>query len=223
MATILKSTGPQGQTNTAKAVAFNFGDVTSKAEQYLEEVRQQAAQIVADAHEQASQIREQAKRDGAGDAVMAAEQTMQQKVLQQLQFLVPAIQEAVVEVNREKVAWMQRWEADALKLATAIAHRVVRREIQQQPDISIEWLREALQLASGLGTLTIRLHPDDHQALKGNLDFLLGEMRKLTSTEVVADDSITPGGCRVDTEYGTIDQQMETQLERIRTELTPTA
>ena len=223
MATILKATGTESRHSTPKTVPFNFGDVTVKAEQYLAEVRGQAEQIIAEAHQQAEQIREQAKRDGAGDAVIAAEETMQQKVLQQLQFLVPAIQEAVVEVDREKVAWMQRWEADALKIAHAIAERVVRREIQQHPEITLQLLREALQLASGLGALKIRLHPQDYEALRQTLDFLLGEMQKLTPTEVVADESISPGGCRVDTEYGSIDQQVDTQLERIRAELTPQA
>jgi len=36
----------------------------------------------------------------------------------------------------------------------------------------------------------------------------------------VADPDITPGGCRVDTQFGSIDQQLETQLARIEEELT---
>ena len=78
---------------------------------------------------------------------------------------------------------MKRWEGDALKIAHAIAQRVVRQQIEQKPEITLNLLRESLQLASGLGALKIRLHPQDYEALKQNLDFLLGEMQKLTPTE----------------------------------------
>lgn len=221
MATILKASGEQSRHDTPRTVAFNFGDVTAKAEQYLAEVRREAAKIIADAQTQAQQVLEQAKRQGQSDALAAAEQSMQRKVEQQLQFLVPAIQEAVLEVNREKVAWLKRWETDALRVATAIAEKVIRRELQQDPQITVAYVREALELASGLGSLTVRLNPADHKALAGQMSNIVDEMRKLTPTEVTADPSISPGGCRVDTDYGVVDQQIETQLERILTELTP--
>ena len=221
MATILKAYGDASRQETPRAVAFNFGDVTAKAEKYLQEVRQEAARIVEDAHKQADQVREQAKLNGAADAKTAAQQAMQGQVQQQLQFLVPAIQEAVIEVNHQRAAWLRRWESDALQVAIAIAERVVRREIKSNPEITLDLVREALELASGLGSLVVRLHPQDHKALAGNLTEVVAQMQKLTPTEVVADESITPGGCRVDTEYGVIDQQIESQLERIRTELLP--
>ena len=37
--------------------------------------------------------------------------------------------------------------------------------------------------------------------------------------KVVADEAISVSGCRVETEFGSIDQQIETQLERIAEEL----
>jgi len=221
MATILKSQGPEGFAGAPQAVAFNFGDVTAKAEAYLQQVREQAKNIVADAQRQAQQIRQQAKRDGAADARAEAERSLQQKVEQQLQFLVPTIQETLVEVNRERATWMRRWEADALKVAVAIAERVVRRQIEQAPQISLDLLREALRLASGMGALKIRLHPHDHAALAEHLEMIVNELEKLTPAEIIEDESVTRGGCRVDTDYGVIDQQIETQLERIRAELSP--
>jgi len=223
MATILKADGADSRRDTPQAVAFNFGDVTERAERYLEEVRAQSAQILADAREQAVQIRQQAMRDGRQDAMAAAEQTVQEKVQQQLQFVLPAIQEAVLEVEHERESWLRRWEGEALKLTAAIAERVVRRELQQQPEITIDLLREALHLAAGLGTLTIRLNPRDHEALAAHLQLIVEVMQQLTPAEVIADDAISQGGCRVDTDYGSIDQQIETQLERICAELTPTS
>jgi flagellar biosynthesis/type III secretory pathway protein FliH len=36
---------------------------------------------------------------------------------------------------------------------------------------------------------------------------------------VVADESISPGGCRIETRYGEVDQQIEAQLRRIEEDL----
>ncbi len=223
MATILKSDGEVTRQSAPQTVAFNFGDVTDKAQSYLQQVREQAAQIIANAHAEAQQIRNQARHEGAVDARAEAESNVQQMVGQQLQFLVPAIQEAVDQVDAQRELWMARWESDALKIATAIASRAIRRELQHSPEITVDLLREALQLASGLGTLKVHLSPGDYESLKDNLDEVIGQIQKLTSAEVIADAAISPGGCRVDTDYGVIDQQIETQLQRILEEISPEA
>jgi flagellar assembly protein FliH len=219
MAAILKADGSTSRPASPQAVAFNFADMTSKAQDYLGDVRAEAAKIIAQAQQQANQIREQAKIDGRKDALVQAEQSMQAKVAQQLQFLVPAVQEAVVEVQRERKAWVARWEQNAIALAAAIAERVVRREIAAAPQITLDLVREALHLASGMGTLQIRLNPQDYATLEPNLKTLVEQMKQLAPTEIIADAAIAPGGCRVDTQYGSIDQQIHVQLERIRQEL----
>lgn len=223
MAAILKATGQQSVHTTPQAVAFNFDDVTAKAQAYLADVRGQAAGIVSDAQGQADQIRQQARRDGRQDAARDAEEAIQGKIEQQLQFLVPAISEAVVEVQRERTAWLRRWEQNVVTLAVAIAERVIRREVTAQPEISLDLLREALQMAAGMGKLRVHLHPQDRAALASNLAMVVAEMNQLAPTELIADEAITPGGCRVDTDYGSIDQQIESQLNRIREELTDAA
>jgi flagellar assembly protein FliH len=220
MAAILKSDGSARSHATPQAVAFNFADMTAKAQVFLDDTRAEAAKIIAEAQQQARQIREQAKIDGRRDAVAQAEQSMQAKVAQQLQFLLPAIQEAVVEVQRERKAWVARWEQNAIALTAAMAERVVRREIKADPQITLDLVREALHLASGLGQLQIRLHPQDYATLQSNLKTLVEQMKQLAPTEVIADAAISPGGCRVDTQFGSIDQQIHSQLERIRQELT---
>jgi flagellar assembly protein FliH len=42
----------------------------------------------------------------------------------------------------------------------------------------------------------------------------------LAGAELSGDPQISPGGCRVETQFGTIDQQFESQLKRIEEELT---
>ena len=45
------------------------------------------------------------------------------------------------------------------------------------------------------------------------------EAQSLGALHVVADQNVTPGGCRLETEFGSLDQQLEAQLARITEEL----
>ncbi len=220
MASILKQNGHAERRDEVRTSAFNFDDITSKAEAYLAQVRAQAAQILAEAQAKAQAVREQAKRDGQCDAMAEAERELQSKVQQQLTSLTPAIQQAVANVERERAAWLRRWEDDAIKLAIAIAERVIRQEVSQHPSITVELVRESLQLAAGMGSLKVCLNPQDYASLCDAVAKLVAEMKQLAATEVVADATVSPGGCRVDTQFGSIDQQFEAQLARIRDELT---
>ena len=111
-------------------------------------------------------------------------------------------------------AWQRHWEQHALRVASAIASRIVRREIDKVPLITLDLVREALQLAAGNERITLRLHPDDQATLGDRVSTLAGELGSLAEVRVVADPAITSGGCRVDTEFGSIDQQLEAQLDR---------
>ena len=74
-------------------------------------------------------------------------------------------------------------------------------------------------MAAGSTQIQVRLHPTDHAALGGQVQTLVAELARGGGAEVIADPAISPGGCRVDTQFGSIDQQFEAQLARIEEEL----
>jgi flagellar assembly protein FliH len=114
---------------------------------------------------------------------------------------------------------MSQWESGVVRLATAIAERVVRGELSRRPEITLRLVREALELAAGSSNVRLQLHPDDYTALGSQVGSMIEAMSGLGNAEVVCDPSMTPGGCRVETRFGVIDQQLESQLKRIEEEL----
>jgi flagellar assembly protein FliH len=75
-------------------------------------------------------------------------------------------------------------------------------------------------LAAGSPNVRLHLHPEDYQSLGVQVRSLIDAMSSLDDAEVVPDATVTRGGCRVETRFGTIDQQIESQLRRIEEELT---
>jgi len=219
MAGIIKAGQPQILSSGGSAVEFNFHDFSTRADEYLREVQQRAEQILEQANVQAEQIRQRAEHDGRQAAMRATEEMVKNQVEAQLATLKPALERAVESLRQAKHEWLEHWERNVIGLATAIAERVIRQEVEQSPEITIELIRESLQLAAGGSSLTVRLNPVDYEALGPGIEHLMTEFNGLAPTEIIADAETEPGGCRVYTEFGSIDQQISTQLARIEEEL----
>ncbi len=220
MATIIKHDMPvQRSATEVRRVAYDLADLGGQAEQYLGQVRQEATKIIQQAKEESQKIEQQAEQAGRKAAQDAIESILDEKVGKQMLTLLPALTSAVQQIEDSRHDWLRQWESTVVQLACAIAKRIVRREIAQQPEIPIEWAKEALQLCSGAAAITIRLNPIDHETLGGQIERIAETFHPTAEATIVADEAISPAGCRVETKFGSIDQQLETQLQRIQQEL----
>ena len=221
MATILRSSRSTDQKSgrMVQPVAFSFADLSSRADDYLATIRNEAAKIVAEALEQAEKIRRESERAGRKAAEDAIEAILEDKVAKQMKTLRPAIDDLVARLDDARGAWQEHWEQAGIRLAVAIAERIVRRELAQRPDITLDFVREALLLANGSSQVVVKLNPSDYENLGKQAETLAASLSRLASTRVIADSTISVGGCVVSTEFGEIDQRLESQLARIAEEL----
>jgi len=220
MATVIKAGQSTADREPVQRSVFNFNDMARQADQYVGDVQSKANQLVDDARQEAERIRTKAREEGRGAAVQQAFETLQGELLQQWQTVRPAITELVGQIDAQRDAWLRRWEDQAVHLACAIAEKVIRSELKQRPEITVELVREALQMAAGSQEITVCLHPSDHQALGDRVKDLASDLGRAATARVVSDPSIHQGGALVKTKYGEIDQQITTQLQRIEEELT---
>jgi flagellar assembly protein FliH len=223
MSGIIKVGTAPAQRDLVGTVAFNYDDVTSKANAYLAEVKAEAAEILAKAQRDATQIRKQAQDQGQHNAHEAAEKNLQARietqVKQQMHTALPAFEQLLQGLAAVRFEWLGAWEKNAVQLAVAIAEKVIRRELAQQPNITVALVREALELATGSQAVKVYLSPQDHAALGSQIQSLANQIAQLAPAEILPSEAVAPGGCLVQTEYGEIDQRIESQLARIEEEL----
>jgi flagellar assembly protein FliH len=198
-----------------QAAAFNFDDFAAQARLHLAGARAEAAEIVARAVGEADCIHRQAEEAGRN----AALQEVEAMVAGQMAPPLAALRQAVADLHDARQQWLSHWEAAAVRLAAAIAQRVIRRELRVQPEITLALVREALELAAGSPTIRVHLNPEDYKLLGTQVRGLIDAISALGGAEVVSDAAIGQGGSRVETRFGTIDQQIESQLKRIEEEL----
>jgi len=202
-----------------RKVAYDLTDLASQSDVYLLEVREEAAKIVQQAQQEAAKIRQEAEVAGKRAAEGAIERILDEKVAKQMKTLTPALASAVQQIEDSRQDWLRHWESSATQLACSIAARIIRCELQTRPEIALQWVQEALQMCAGAAEITVRLHPSDHETLGDQVRQLAEVFHPAAGANIVADASISKSGCRIETEFGSIDQQLETQLERLHQEL----
>ena len=173
------------------------GDVVqalSAAERIVEEARQRAREIVEKAQAEQAAIREQSNREGYEEG------------LRQLN-------DIIADAKRKYGKILEGAEAELLKLSLKIAERIVGKALDLDRSILLDIIHKAIQSLKYQKEIRIRIHPDDVAYLKEQkmqLYAMLGESKEI---EVVEDLLVARGGCIIDTEIGTIDARLETQLK----------
>src|SRR5262245_2273716 len=144
MASIIKTTTRE---ETTRPTAFNFDDMSAKADVYVKQVREQASKIIADARKEAEQIRRQAEIDGLKTAQKQMQSQVEAETARRMKTVLPAVQAAVAELKNSKSAWQAHWEKTGVQLATRIAERILRVQLHEHPELPVTLVREALELS----------------------------------------------------------------------------
>lgn len=109
------------------------------------------------------------------------------------------------------IASEQKIARQVLELACDIARQVIRQELQANTGHLRAVIGESLELIVEDGLpATVRMHPDDLSLMKGALLETLGE----NAPDFVADPSISPGGCLIQSPSTTVDATIEKRWSR---------
>ncbi|MFN7934642.1 MAG: FliH/SctL family protein [Bryobacteraceae bacterium] len=102
-------------------------------------------------------------------------------------------------------------EQDVIRLATAMARRILRRELSIDPEAICGLLRTAFERLDMRETSRIRVRPEDREAVGA----YLGRIGSPQRIEVIADPALERGALLLDCDRGQLDASVETQLEEI--------
>ena len=135
---------------------------------------------------------------------------------------VQSMNRAIAEIRRLSQEIYQSIEREVVELALSIARKVVCQEIKINRDVVLCVTREALSQVDVPGKIKIRLNPADLEfitSIQGQNSTFLQEVDKVTFE---AEESISSGGCVIETQLGEIDARIEKQFqvveEKFRTE-----
>lgn len=119
------------------------------------------------------------------------------------------------ELTTLRRTMINQTERQLVQLALAVARRIVQREVTVDQDLVLTIARVALDRLGDSTTATIRLNPEDYRVVVAHH----GDAWAGVRVRVLADDGVTRGGCKVESDIGFIDATVEAQFEQISREL----
>lgn len=149
-------------------------------------------------------LRQDGYQDGYRDGLVALEsfkQSFAQQMAAQLAPLLAAFDQAIAELEGQI--------ADSVaRAATALARQVVRSELVARPELVAQVATEAVH-AVLLSARHIRIfvHPDDEALVQAGA----GAALVARNASLVTDEALSRGGCRIESDLGSIDAGIESR------------
>ena len=216
-----------------KVQPFSMADIENQAKEILDQAQRKADRLEAAAHEQAKKILKDAQsaglrggwtegfKKGQDEGAKAGKEQALAENKTEFAATIAALKSAAESLNRGRVELESAALKDVLALAVAIAERVTKRQGVLDPAVAVNNVEEALKIVSHSSDIRIAIHPKNKSTLKEVLPRLKMQWPALTHVELVEDDMLAPGGCRIYTAQGEVDGDLDGQINRIVVDLIP--
>ena len=176
-------------------------EAKSEASDILEDARAQAQSLIDAATTEAKALREKAKNEG------------RQEGIDQGATEVAQIIKRMTEHQQEQEAQVL---PQLLKLVRKMAEKVIGSELEQRPEALVGMIKRTLHdKARQRRSLLLRVNPADLEVVRNERHRLMDALVRASDLAIREDDDISPGGVVIETEAGTIDARLETQLDAL--------
>ena len=176
-------------------------EARSQADEIREKAQNEAEALIAKAQEEAEALRTQAREEGYAQGRDQGAQELTQIVAQSSQRLNQIETQLVSQVK---------------DLALSIARKILGRELATRPEAVVELVKEALaEKARQRREISLRINPDDMAVIRENRSALVEVLSRAKEISIREDPDVARFGVIIETDAGTIDAQLETQLNVI--------
>jgi flagellar assembly protein FliH len=225
MSTVIKAN--EGGRLLRRLSTVDLADHLAEAQGVIDQAKQCASQIVFDAETEVDQATAEARQSGyeagyekghreglkAGHDA-AHQESMERFNREQIQ-LVDTMRTTVAALDAMKEDLRIAGEHNVLEFAVLIASKLTFAVGRVHREAAIENLKRALRVIDTKTDVTIHAHSDDLDAMKIFAAASLEQIKSTRVIDLVVDDSLAPGGCRVTTGRTQVDATLETQVDEI--------
>jgi flagellar assembly protein FliH len=120
--------------------------------------------------------------------------------------------ETIRQFSAAREEYFRRVEGEVVSLALAIVRKILHREAQIDPLLMTGLVRVALERIGASQTLHLRVHPEQVHAWQ---DYFAHQVDLPHAPELIGDATLEHNQCRLESEMGTTDIHLESQLKEI--------
>jgi flagellar assembly protein FliH len=195
-------------TRQAQAV---IDEATTNAEALLNDAHERARVMIADAATRADSIAEDARAKAHDEGRIAGTQAADRDMSEMLASMRNLVDMARIE--RHKI--IESAEPELVRLALGIAERVVHSQIALDRGVVVEMAKAAIERLVDRESITVRVNPADIERMREHREDMLA-MGDVKNVRIIEDQRVDRGGVMVETDAGSVDAKISTQLAEAR-------
>ena len=154
---------------------------------------------------------EEAFQRGLQQGTHQGDSTARQQLSGETEAMVQRMARTIEEISGLRQRGRREAEGDIVSLALAIARRILHRELTIDPEAILGLVKASLDKLDVRELRTIRVHPENASQLEKHFE-RMGLPRRLA---VTGDSSLERGAAILETDRGSVDASVETQLAEI--------
>lgn len=198
-------------------------ELQSIKEQIIDRAKVEAARIIKEAENQAKTKLEETKRLAEDEGRRVGQEAGYEEGREERMQVLKKIEGILNSAKERHDEILKSAELEIVDLAVLVAEKIIRQEVKGDRGVVVATVKDALKRLMGKEEITIRINMEDLEIVKAHKDEFLSQTKGLRMITFKEDSSIERGGCRIETDFGSVDATISTQLEEIRDGLLQTA
>lgn len=161
--------------------------------------------LVSRAQEEAGTIRDNAAKEGYKAGIEQSQRDIEE------------VKNAMGTFLKAKQDVFEYIAPDILEISIDIAKKIVKHEIEQNPELILQTILDVLKtISKSEAKIILRVNSAQLALVKSNVPEIVSSIGLEVKTNVISDDTIEIGSCIVETSNGIVDATINTQLEIIK-------
>ncbi|HON12548.1 MAG TPA: flagellar assembly protein FliH [Treponema sp.] len=207
----------------AEAAAFQeVKRKTDQAQQIRRQAEDEAERIIAEAQRKAQEIEraaqqafEKERKEAEAAGFAAGREAGYAEGRAEVQRLIERAHQILERAQEKRAEILAETEQQIVDLVLLIARKVIKVISENQRNVVVSNVVQALRKVKGRGDIIIRVNVDDLKLTTEHIKDFIQLIEGVKNIQVVEDSSVDRGGCIIDTDFGEIDARISSQLAEL--------
>lgn len=182
-----------------------------KATKIIEHAQAEAKKLI----EQAKIYGETAKTEAHREGFKLGKEDGYKAGLEEFTALMEEAKNLFTQLVNERRKLLESVEPELANLSISIAEKIIGAEVETNPDVVINIVKQAMEKMKSREEVTIKVHPDDLEHVQANRNVFAAMVEGIKDLDIIGDPRVDRGSCLIETNLGNTDARIKTQLGAI--------
>lgn len=194
----------------------------NQAQKIRQEAEDEAKRIVEEAKKKAEELEaeiqgkvDKVEKEAFGKGHAEGREEGFQEGSQEVERLVDTLQKIISAAIDKRNEIIQESETQVINLVLLISKKVIKVISENQKNVVINNVVQALRKLKSRGDVVIRVNLADVELTSEHISDFMKMVENVKSVTVLEDSSVDRGGCIIETDFGQIDARVSSQLHEI--------